>query len=86
MLKAMAGIPVLGAFGLATYEKFSHDIENDSRRQIISELGLDDLPASVKPVTKTDGDVIRIGMVGYGIRGKQLARALRAGEERAARR
>jgi predicted dehydrogenase len=76
MLKALAGIPVLGAFGLATYKKFSHDIANDSRRQIISELGLDDLPASIKPVTKTDGDVIRIGMVGYGIRGKQLARAL----------
>ena len=76
MLKAMAGIPVLGAFGFQAARKLSHASANDTRQQIVSELGLDDLLASVKPVTKTDGDLIRIGLVGYGIRGRQLARAL----------
>lgn len=76
MLKAMAGIPVLGAFGLATFKKFSHDVANDSRRQIISELGLEDLLSSVKPVTPSGGDLIRVGLVGTGVRGNQLSKAL----------
>jgi len=76
MLKAMAGIPVLGALGFATYKKLSHDVQNDSRRQIISELGLDDLLSSVKPVTKSSGDLIKIGMIGFGVRGRQDSKAL----------
>lgn len=76
MLKALAGIPVLGAFGFESFRKFSHAAQNDTRKQIISELGLDDLLRSVKPVTTTSGDLIRIGVVGFGIRGGQLSKAL----------
>jgi len=76
MLKALAGIPVLGAFGFETFRKFSHDTINDSRKQVISELGLDDLLSSVKPVTSASGDLIRIGMIGFGVRGNQLSKAL----------
>ena len=76
MLKALAGIPVLGAFGFESFRKFSHAAQNDTRKQIIGELGLDDLLKSVKPVTTTSGDLIRIGVVGFGIRGGQLSKAL----------
>jgi hypothetical protein len=76
MLKALAGIPVLGAFGFESFRKFSHAAQNDSRKQIIGELGLDDLLSSVKPVMKSDGDLIRVGMVGFGVRGRQLSKAL----------
>jgi predicted dehydrogenase len=76
MLKALAGIPVLGALGFETFRKFQYDTENDSRRQIIHELGLDDLLSSVKKITRTEGDLIRVGIVGWGLRGPQLAQAL----------
>jgi len=76
MLKALAGIPVLGALGFQTFSKLKHDVLNDSRKQIISELGLGDLPSSVRKVTKTEGGLLRIGIVGWGIRGPQLAKAL----------
>jgi len=76
MLKAMAGIPVLGALGFETFRKFNHDVKNDSRKQIIRELGLDDLLSSVKPVTTSSGDLIRIGIVGCGVRSRQLSKAL----------
>jgi len=76
MLKALAGIPVLGAFGFESFRKFSHAAQNDTRKQIIGELGLDDLLSSVKPVMKSDGDLIRVGMVGFGVRGRQLSKAL----------
>ncbi|MCW8925383.1 MAG: Gfo/Idh/MocA family oxidoreductase [Xanthomonadales bacterium] len=76
MLKALAGIPVLGALGFETFRKFNYDAQNDSRKQIIRELGLEDLAASVRKVTNTQGDLIRLGMVGWGLRGPQLAQAL----------
>jgi len=76
MLKAMAGIPVLGAFGFEAYRKLNHVAQNDTRKQIISELGLDDLLSSVRPITTSDGDLIRIGIVGFGVRGRQLSKAL----------
>ncbi len=76
MLKALAGIPVLGALGFETFRKLAYDTKNDSRRQIISELGLDDLLSSVKPVTATSGDLVRVGIIGTGTRGRQLSTAL----------
>ncbi len=76
MLKALAGIPVLGAFGLQALRKFNYDKKNDVRREIIHELGLDDLLSSVKQVINTKGDLIRIGIVGFGVRGIQLSQAL----------
>ena len=76
MLKALAGIPVLGVLGLEALRKFNYDDKNDVRKEIIHELGLDDLLSSVKQVSKTSGDLIRIGMIGFGVRGPYLAKAL----------
>jgi len=75
-LKAMAGIPVLGLLGIEALRGFNHEAKNDVRREIINELGLDDLLSSVKQVTASSGDLIRIGIVGFGVRGTQLAQAL----------
>jgi len=75
-LKAMAGIPVLGLFGFEALRGFKYDTKNNVRKEIIHELGLDDLLSSVKQVTNISGDLIRIGIVGFGVRGTQLSQAL----------
>jgi predicted dehydrogenase len=76
MLKALAGLPVLGALGIEVFRKIRFDERHSIRREIIRELGLEDLMSSVKQVTQSSGDVIRIGIAGFGIRGPQLANAL----------
>ncbi len=76
MLKALAGIPVLGAFGFQASRKFRHDAESDQRVRIIRELGLEDLLDSVRPITPSRGDLVRIGIVGFGVRGGQVSEAL----------
>ena len=76
MLKALAGIPVLGLLGIQVARQLNYIDKNNARKEIIKELGLDDLLSSVKQVTESKGDLIRIGIVGYGIRGGQIAQAL----------
>jgi predicted dehydrogenase len=76
ILKALAGVPVLGALGFETLRKQKHDAINNPRKEIIRELGLDDLLSSVKPIRKIDGDLIRIGIAGFGVRGTRLAKEL----------
>lgn len=76
VLKALAGVPVLGLFGFEVLRKVRYDAKHDVRKEIIHELGLEDLMSSVKQVTPASGDVIRIGIIGFGMRGKQLSQAL----------
>jgi len=76
MLKALVGVPFLGAFGIQVLRKFNYDDKHNNRREIIREMGLEDLPDSVKTITESKGDLVRIGMVGFGVRGPQLAQAL----------
>ena len=76
MLKALAGVPVLGLFGVQVLRKLDHDDKHNARKQIVKELGLEDLTDVVKPVAQSGGDVIRIGIVGFGVRGAQLAESL----------
>jgi predicted dehydrogenase len=73
LLKAIAGIPVLGAFAFELIEKKSYDIEKKNR--IIEDLGLNDImpPELSKPVK---GDLIRIGMIGFGNRAVAHANGL----------
>lgn len=74
VLKALAGIPVLGVFGLELSNKQSYDKEKKSR--ILKELGLDkiELPA-LQPMTGKS-DVLRIGIIGYGNRATSHANGL----------
>ena len=76
MLKALVGVPVVGALGFQVLRKASYENRNDIQSEIIKELGLEDLMSSVKSITQSSGDLIRIGIAGFGIRGPQLASAL----------
>jgi predicted dehydrogenase len=73
LLKGMATLPVLGAFGYGLYRKWNTD--RVRRNSITQELGLDfsEQPQPIAP--KSDGKTLRIGIIGYGIRGEQLMRA-----------
>ncbi|HKK62586.1 MAG TPA: Gfo/Idh/MocA family oxidoreductase [Bacteroidales bacterium] len=76
MLKALAGVPVVGLLGVQALRKYNYEMENDVRRKIVKDLGLEDLLDSVKPVQASKGDLIRIGIIGTGVRGKQHLKAL----------
>lgn len=76
LLKSLLGLPVLGMFGFELSEKWSYDHEKKSR--IIKELGLDSLktPTIVKSSSGSKGDLIRIGVIGFGNRAHQHSRGL----------
>jgi predicted dehydrogenase len=76
VLKALLGLPVLGGFAYAVVKKWKFDQQKENR--IIEELGLTNLKAPVvlKSSSASTGDLIRIGMVGFGNRAQQLSSAL----------
>ena len=76
MLKALAGVPVLGALGIQVFRMNAWEESNNTREEIVRELGLEDLMDAIKPITHQKGDLIRLGIVGSGGRGIQLASAL----------
>ncbi|GAP67881.1 predicted dehydrogenase [Bacteroidales bacterium 6E] len=72
VLKGLATVPVLGAVAYGLYKKKSYD--RYLKNAITEELNMSvDEPAA--PV-KSEGKEIRVGLIGFGIRGKQLAKAL----------
>ncbi|HEY8510859.1 MAG TPA: Gfo/Idh/MocA family oxidoreductase [Cyclobacteriaceae bacterium] len=72
LLKGLVGIPVVGSLFAAAAARYSS--EKEIRETILSELNINAVaPPPSGPMT---GDPIRIGIIGYGIRGKQLMRAL----------
>ena len=74
LLKALAGIPILGVFAFELMEKKSFDLKNDS--YLIKELGLEDVHTPIKHSNSAKGDLLRIGMIGFGNRAKQLSNGL----------
>lgn len=76
LLKALAGIPVLGVFTFELFKKYTYDREKKNR--IIKELGLDTIkvPEIVKSSSGSKGDLIRVGIIGFGNRASALANAL----------
>lgn len=71
-LMGLAGIPVVGAFIMGASAKSSHDAA--IKEDILRELNVD--PSTPPESGPMAGDPIRIGLIGYGIRGEQLMRAL----------
>ena len=72
MLKGLGGIPILGALWWAG--SASAIAKNRERSEILEQLNIEpSLPAEVPPVT---GDPVRVGIIGFGIRGEQLCRSL----------
>jgi predicted dehydrogenase len=76
VIKALAGIPVLGLFGAGLMEKRNYDL--GKRSSLVKELELDSIefPVSDYGTKKTEGELIRIGFIGFGTRGTQLSNAL----------
>lgn len=76
LLKAMAGIPVMGVLGYEIAKKRSYD--QHTRKRIIEELNLGDFDASLstRGLEKSEGDLIRIGIIGMGGRSIALAKGL----------
>jgi len=71
IIKGLAALPVLGGFAIGASSKRSHDRE--LKESILKELNIEaTAPPSSGPMS---GDPVRIGIIGFGIRGKQLARA-----------
>lgn len=72
LLKGLVGIPVVGSLFAAAAARYSTDQE--VRETILSELNINAVaPPASGPMS---GDAIRLGIIGFGIRGKQLMRAL----------
>jgi predicted dehydrogenase len=72
LIKGLATVPVLGAMAYGTFRKKRY--EHIRSHRISSELGMSTGPVSSKRY-KHDGDAIRLGIIGYGIRGPHLLRA-----------
>ncbi len=72
LLKGLATIPVLGAFAFAWYKKRHYD--NYLKSNILEDIKLK-ATAPELPVGGPMDKQIRLGLIGYGIRGKHLARA-----------
>lgn len=74
-LKALAGIPVAGLFGLELLRKIDHD--KNKRNFLVQELGLDKIEFSLPDYGKEKArDLIRVGIIGFGRRAEQLAAGL----------
>lgn len=72
LLKGLATLPILGAFAYGFYKKKNYDkILNNNLKQAV------DLNSEAPVVFQTQqkGPTIRLGIIGYGIRGPQLLRA-----------
>ena len=66
MLKALAGIPILGALGIQVFRKTAYDDTHNLQEELIRELGLEDLLDVIRPVRHRQGDLIRLGIAGFG--------------------
>lgn len=76
VLKSLAGLPLLGVFGYELLGKQSYDLQK--KQEVLNELGLGNLraPKVVKNTSGKSGDLIRIGIVGFGSRAVTLANGL----------
>ncbi|MCL2738637.1 MAG: Gfo/Idh/MocA family oxidoreductase, partial [Bacteroidales bacterium] len=69
-LKTMLTLPVLGVLGYGVYKKISRDQYIRNRRNLFKFENKPKLPQEVV------GEQIRLGIIGFGIRGKQLLQGL----------
>jgi predicted dehydrogenase len=71
IVKGLATLPVLGAFGYGFYRKRKYD--RQIRNSILDELNLAE--STMPPDLPVTGPKVRIGIIGFGIRGPQIASA-----------
>ncbi|MBN1819454.1 MAG: Gfo/Idh/MocA family oxidoreductase [Prolixibacteraceae bacterium] len=73
VIKGLATVPVVGAIAYGALKK--RQVEKALNSSIAQELGMSNNQPEAKP-DKLGGKVVRIGLIGYGIRGKQLSKGL----------
>jgi len=71
ILKGLATVPLLGAFSFAWARKNKY--EETLMKQMREVVTLSSQPVELAPAAT--GDPVRVGIIGFGIRGKQLMRA-----------
>jgi len=71
-LKKIVSFPILGAVTYGAYKKIQYDRK---RRYVGDAFKLDPMPASSVGMTNPDSKTLRLGIIGFGIRGKQILRA-----------
>lgn len=71
IVKGLATVPVIGAFAYGFYRKRKYD--RQLKDNILAGINLDESPE--KEPVQTAGKKIRIGIIGFGIRGPQIAGA-----------
>ncbi len=76
-LRGLAGLPVIGGLVWAGASKATK--QKKDRESILSTLNINATPPP--PTGPMSGDPIRIGIIGFGIRGTQLCRALGFGSK-----
>jgi len=77
VIKALAGLPVLGAFGYELLKDINYNEDQIIKSDVVDKLGVEDIFTNVKPVVQSPkGDTLRIGIIGYGERGIYLMHAL----------
>ena len=73
IVKGLATVPVLGAFAYAFYKKRKH--ERQIKNSILENLNLAKEDEQKEPEV-ISGNTIRLGLIGFGIRGPQIASAI----------
>lgn len=74
ILKGLATVPALGAFGVSAWLKKAHD--ERKRAALLEELGLaEEVPKYPESAPAKPGEIIRLGIIGFGGRGESLARS-----------
>lgn len=75
ILKGLAAVPVFGAFFYSLYKK--NLLDDLKRKEILNELGIIGKRPAVLPdsTMKKPGELIRLGIIGFGGRGEYLAKA-----------
>ena len=74
VIKGLAGVGVLGALGVLSFEKHSNQPEKVV--DLTGKLGLTDAPYIKKSTSGENKDLLRIGIIGFGLRARQLSKAL----------
>lgn len=73
VLKGLAGLGVLGTFGYLSLNKFNLQSE---KIDLTDKLGLTKAPYIKKSNSGKNKDLLRIGIIGFGIRARQLSKSL----------
>lgn len=74
LLKALVGVPFLGVFAYELLKKSSYD--RIKSKKLIKELVIEDIPFSDNISKVEKGDLLRIGIIGFGKRAVALANGL----------